>query len=156
MSIRLASVSPSLIYSSIFSNPKKKLKRERERERERGRTKHDEVLHSAHDGVELVRGVPPPPARLLESDRPVYHSGPHCDGRGRCQECSVLVHSLGTRGLQAVLGVATCQSDCTLYRVSTVTTHLALLPGQTLTSQHTPGRSPGRDDLSVGENSVRR
>ena len=32
MSIRLASVSPSLIYSSIFSNPKKKLKRERERE----------------------------------------------------------------------------------------------------------------------------
>ena len=34
MSIRLASVSPSLIYSSIFSNPKKKLKRERERERE--------------------------------------------------------------------------------------------------------------------------
>ena len=72
MSIRLASVSPSLIYSSIFSNPKKKLKRERERER--GRTKHDEVLHSARDGVELVRGVPPPPACLLESDRPVYHS----------------------------------------------------------------------------------
>ena len=73
-----------------------------------GLTHHDDVLELAGEGRTGVRLSPPPPAGLLESDRPVDDPGPHSYGRSRGEEGRVLVHTFRAGGVQAVLRVAAC------------------------------------------------